>query len=64
LRVVRGRAEAMTWTPGLVLDYARLLHEIVENGEQRWRRKIRNARQMRKVFEPGQERVARKAEPE
>lgn len=27
---LRRRAEAMTWTPGLVLDYARLLHAIVE----------------------------------
>ncbi|MNU09447.1 hypothetical protein D3C71_2229030 [compost metagenome] len=49
----------MTWTPGLVLDYARLLHEIVENGEQRWRRKIRNARQTRKVFAPREEQAER-----
>lgn len=28
--VLRRRAEAMAWTPGLVLDYARLLHVIVE----------------------------------
>ncbi|WP_223568900.1 HdeD family acid-resistance protein [Agrobacterium tumefaciens] len=60
LRVVRGRAEAMTWTPGLVLDYARLLHEIVDNGEQRWRRKIRNARQTRKVFEHREEQAEHK----
>lgn len=28
--VLRRRAEAMAWTPGLVLDYARLLHVVVE----------------------------------
>jgi uncharacterized membrane protein HdeD (DUF308 family) len=27
---VRRRAEAMTWTPGLVLDYARALHRVVD----------------------------------
>ncbi|MDO6405126.1 HdeD family acid-resistance protein [Pantoea phytobeneficialis] len=30
LGVVRGRAEEMTWTPGLVLDYVRLLHRVIE----------------------------------
>lgn len=28
--LLRRRAEAMAWTPGLVLDYARLLHVVVE----------------------------------
>jgi uncharacterized membrane protein HdeD (DUF308 family) len=28
--VLRRRAEAMAWTPGLLLDYARLLHVVVE----------------------------------
>lgn len=37
LRLVRGRAESMTWTPGLVLDYARLLNQVLEHGQQRWR---------------------------
>lgn len=36
LRLVRGRAELMTWTPGLVLDYARLLVEVIEHGDRRW----------------------------
>jgi len=40
LRVIRGRAEAMTWTPGLVLDYTRLLHQVVEHSERRWRNRI------------------------
>ncbi len=30
--VLRRRAEAMAWTPGLVLDYARLLQAVVEPG--------------------------------
>ncbi|MFT3974933.1 MAG: hypothetical protein QM699_16270 [Amaricoccus sp.] len=37
LHLVRGRAEAMTWTPGLVLDYARLLRQVLEFGQRRWR---------------------------
>jgi uncharacterized membrane protein HdeD (DUF308 family) len=43
LRFVRGRAEAMTWTPGLVLDYARLLRSVVEHGDRRWRSKLSDA---------------------
>lgn len=43
LRIVRGRAEAMTWTPGLVLDYARLLHSVVEHSDRRWRSKLSDA---------------------
>jgi len=42
-RFVRGRAEAMTWTPGLVLDYARLLHSVVEHSDRRWRSKLSDA---------------------
>lgn len=30
LGVIRGRAEEMTWTPGLALDYVRLLKRVVE----------------------------------
>lgn len=30
LGLVRGRAEEMTWTPGLVLDYVRLLKRVIE----------------------------------
>ncbi|PZQ51529.1 MAG: hypothetical protein DI556_05080 [Rhodovulum sulfidophilum] len=40
LRLVRARAEAMTWTPGLVLDYARLLRRVLEHGERRWRDRL------------------------
>lgn len=43
LRLVRGRAEAMTWTPGLVLDYARLLRSVVEHSDRRWRSKLSDA---------------------
>lgn len=47
LRVVRGRAELMTWTPGLVLDYARLLLQVTEHGDRRWRHRLRDALQAR-----------------
>lgn len=43
LRLVRGRAEAMTWTPGLVLDYARLLRSVVEQSDRRWRSRLSDA---------------------
>jgi uncharacterized membrane protein HdeD (DUF308 family) len=43
LRLVRGRAEALTWTPGFVLDYTRLLHSVVEHGDRRWRSKLSDA---------------------
>lgn len=43
LRLIRGRAEAMTWTPGLVLDYAVLLNKVLEHGDRRWRRRFASA---------------------
>ncbi|MET3579059.1 uncharacterized membrane protein HdeD (DUF308 family) [Mesorhizobium robiniae] len=43
LRLVRGRAESLTWTPGLVLDYTRLLHSVVEHSDRRWRSKLSDA---------------------
>ncbi|MFK3668494.1 HdeD family acid-resistance protein [Ochrobactrum teleogrylli] len=43
MRIVRGRAEAMTWTPGMVLDYSRLLYQVVEQSDRRWRRKLQEA---------------------
>ncbi|WP_454684218.1 HdeD family acid-resistance protein [Ancylobacter moscoviensis] len=43
LRLVRGRAELMTWTPGLALDYARFLHEVTERGDRRWRQRLQDA---------------------
>jgi uncharacterized membrane protein HdeD (DUF308 family) len=39
--LLRSRAESMTWTPGLVLDYARALHAIVEPRPTPWRRRLR-----------------------
>ncbi|MCK4207361.1 hypothetical protein J3U99_21600 [Brucella pituitosa] len=57
LRLVRGRAEAMTWTPGLVLDYSRLLLAVVENNQGRWRRKLRQALQARRSFAHQDERA-------
>jgi uncharacterized membrane protein HdeD (DUF308 family) len=41
--VLRARAEAGTWTPGLVLDYARALHAIVEPQRSPWRRRLQRA---------------------
>ncbi|MCY1304787.1 hypothetical protein D9M70_545560 [compost metagenome] len=43
MRIVRGRAEAMTWTPGMVLDYTRLIYQVVEHSNRRWRRKLKEA---------------------
>lgn len=43
LRLVRGRAELMTWTPGLALDYGRLLVEVTERADRRWRHRLRDA---------------------
>jgi hypothetical protein len=39
--LLRARAESMTWTPGLVLDYARALHAIVEPEPSPWLRRLR-----------------------
>jgi uncharacterized membrane protein HdeD (DUF308 family) len=41
--VLRARAESMTWTPGLVLDYARALHALVEPQRNPWRRRLQVA---------------------
>ncbi|MFI8416507.1 HdeD family acid-resistance protein [Serratia sp. NPDC078593] len=42
LAMLRSRGESMTWTPGLVLDYARMLKQVSERQEQRWLMKLRN----------------------
>lgn len=34
--MIRSRAHSATWTPGLVLDYARTLARIVEQGDVAW----------------------------
>ncbi|WP_371346863.1 protease [Ancylobacter sp. IITR112] len=34
--MIRSRAHSATWTPGLVLDYARTLSRIVEQGDIAW----------------------------
>jgi uncharacterized membrane protein HdeD (DUF308 family) len=39
--LLRARAESMTWTPGLVLDYARALSAIVEPQPSPWLRRLR-----------------------
>lgn len=48
LRLVRGRAEEMTWTPGLVLDYSRLLERVLEHGHRRWRTRLSEALKSRR----------------
>lgn len=50
MRILRGRAEAMTWTPGLVLDYARMLNQVVEHSERRWRTRISEAIRSRRAL--------------
>ncbi|MHC1551511.1 HdeD family acid-resistance protein [Phyllobacterium sp. K27] len=64
LRLVRGRAEAMTWTPGLVLDYARLLRSTVERSDRRWRSRLSDAihasRDLAHVAESDESRAAAK----
>jgi uncharacterized membrane protein HdeD (DUF308 family) len=41
--LLRARAESGTWTPGLVLDYARSLHAIIEPQRDPWGRRLRVA---------------------
>ena len=44
LGLVRGRAEQMTWTPGLALDYVRLLKLVVEPTRSRaWHKRVHEA---------------------
>ncbi|WP_431222617.1 HdeD family acid-resistance protein [Serratia sp. L9] len=40
LAILRSRGESMTWTPGLVLDYARMLQQVTERQDQRWLSKL------------------------
>jgi uncharacterized membrane protein HdeD (DUF308 family) len=64
LRLVRGRAEAMTWTPGLVLDYAQLLRSTVEHSDRRWRSRLSDAvhagRELAHVAENNENKAGRK----
>jgi uncharacterized membrane protein HdeD (DUF308 family) len=43
--LLRRRARTMTWTPGLVLDYARALHHVVEPPPMSWIGLLRQARE-------------------
>jgi MFS family permease/uncharacterized membrane protein HdeD (DUF308 family) len=40
---LRKRAESMTWTPGLVLDYARALSGVLQVTTESWRTKVARA---------------------
>lgn len=44
LALWRARAEAMTWTPGLVLDYAQTLQHILDRRRENWFRRLRATR--------------------
>jgi MFS family permease/uncharacterized membrane protein HdeD (DUF308 family) len=44
LALWRARAEAMTWTPGLVLDYANTLQHVLDRRRERWFARLWNAR--------------------
>ncbi|KOC92010.1 HdeD family acid-resistance protein [Winslowiella iniecta] len=47
--LLRGRAEEMTWTPGLALDYVRLLQRVIEPQYSRaWHKRVREAYTVRK----------------
>ncbi|MDZ5454670.1 MFS transporter [Labrys sp. ZIDIC5] len=59
LALWRARAEAMTWTPGLILDYAQTLQHIIEGRRERWLVRLRETRkryvrQRRALVEEGQ----------
>jgi len=43
LATIRGRAEAMAWTPGLVLDYGRVLQRIIEVRSAGWGARLAEA---------------------
>ncbi|WP_235907712.1 MFS transporter [Siccirubricoccus phaeus] len=44
LALWRARAEAMTWTPGLILDYAQTLQHILERRRETWLVRLRETR--------------------
>ena len=46
--LLRLRAESMTWTPGLLLDYARSLREIVQPQKNPWARRLQAFRRLRR----------------
>lgn len=48
--LLRRRAEAMTWTPGLLLDYASALHRVVEPAPQPWFALVANAAEARRTL--------------
>ncbi|WP_312240208.1 hypothetical protein [Pantoea sp.] len=62
LGLVRGRAEEMTWTPGLVLDYVRLLKRVIEPQHSgSWLRRIQSALRLRRRLWRQEIRVRRDA---
>jgi MFS family permease/uncharacterized membrane protein HdeD (DUF308 family) len=44
LALWRARAEAMTWTPGLILDYAQTLQHVLDQRRERWFARLWDAR--------------------
>lgn len=60
--LLRKRARTMTWTPGLVLDYARALRRVVEPPEISWiamlRMAVRHYRRIRRAHPAPQQKPA------
>jgi uncharacterized membrane protein HdeD (DUF308 family) len=56
--MLRSRASSMTWTPGLLLDYARAVANIVERSEQSWTTRLRAALARRRRENPNMDIVA------
>lgn len=49
LWLVRSRAEGMTWTPGLLLDYVQLLNKVLEPAASRaWHKRVQAALTLRR----------------
>lgn len=50
LWLVRSRAECMTWTPGLLMDYVSLLQKVLQPTRSRsWRKRMQNALAQRRL---------------
>jgi hypothetical protein len=61
---IRTRAESATWTPGLLLDYARAMRRLVDLGDTRWsQRFLGMLRQIRQLHRTGRAVIPSRAAP-
>jgi hypothetical protein len=61
---IRARAESATWTPGLLLDYARAMRRLVDLGDTRWsQRFLGMLRQIRQLHRTGKAVIPSRAAP-